>query len=105
MTQTVGLFVTFWAAPGRLDDLLDGLRSVAATVDGEEGTFAYAVHRVTGDRDGAAVYEMYRDADAQQRHGRSAAVTRLKERLPELLGAPPELRHLAPLSSANGFTF
>ena len=105
MTETVGLMATFWAAPGRIDDLVDALTAMMPVVEGEDGTLAYGLHRVSGALEGVAVYELYRDADAQRRHGSSDAVARLKERLPGLLGAAPDLRPLTPIATAKGLPF
>lgn len=105
MTQAVGLLATLWAAPGRIDDLIEAFTTMMQTVEQETGTLAYGLHRVSGDREGVVVYELYRDAAAQQRHGSSYALALLKARLPELLGAAPEMLSLMPIANAKGLPF
>lgn len=102
MPQATGLIAIFRTAPGRLDDLMAALALVADAAAGEGGTLVYAMHRAGDDPDVAIVYEVYRDADAQALHIASDAVAMLKQRLPELLAAPPELRPLTPLDGAKG---
>lgn len=104
MSEKVALFITFWAAPGKIDMLLAELEAVLAVANEEPGTLVYSLHRVRGEREGASVYEVYADAAAQAQHGASAAVQKLKARLPELLASPPDRLELSPLGRAKGLT-
>ncbi len=105
MTEMVGLYITFWAAPGKIDALVAALQAMMLVVAEEEGTLSYGLHRVSGDLEGVSVYEIYRDAAAQRAHGLSTAIENLKSRLPELLGAPPMRHDLVPLPGAKGLPF
>lgn len=105
MTDRVGLFIAFWAAPGKADELLDALAAMLPVVRDEPGTLAYGLHRIAGDRKGVAVYEVYADAEAQRVHGASAAIEALKSRLPGLLAAPPERHDLVPVGDAKSLPF
>lgn len=103
--ESVGLIAIFKAAPGGLDDLLVELRAMVDTARGEIGTLVYGLHRIAGEPDGLLVYEMYRDAEAQRLHGLSDAIAGLRQRLPGLLAAPPELMPLTPIAGAKGLPF
>ncbi|MEA3001842.1 MAG: hypothetical protein QOH81_630 [Sphingomonadales bacterium] len=105
MSDKVGLFIIFWAAPGKFDALLEEVRTMMKVVEAEQGTLAYGFHKVTAALEGIAVYEIYSDADAQRVHGESDAINALKGRLPSLLGAPPERHQLTPLAGAKGLPF
>lgn len=105
MAEPVGLYITFWAVPGKIDALVDALTPMLAEVAGEPGTLAYGFHRVSGTLEGVSVYEIYADAEAQVFHGRSDAIEALKSRLPDLLGAPPERHALALMAGAKGLPF
>ena len=105
MPEAMGLLAVFKSAPGRLDELIDELEEVADAAKHEPGTLAYGLHTIHGESDRVLVYEIYRDDEARRLHGLSDAVTRLKERLLELLAAPPELRQLGPLAGAKGLPF
>lgn len=105
MTNSTGLYITFWAAPGKIDELVVELQAMVAVTADEEGTLAYGLHRVSGELEGVSVYEIYRDAGAQRDHGASSAIDQLRSRLPELLGAPPERYALQPIPGAQGLPF
>ena len=105
MTDKIGLYITFWAAPGKIDALVEALQPMLAEVAGETGTLAYGLHRVSGDLEGVSVYEIYADAEAQALHGRSERIEALKSKLPGLLGAAPERYALTPIGGAKGLPF
>lgn len=105
MAEPVGLYITFWATPGKIDALVEALKPMLAEVLGEPGTLAYGLHRVSGALEGVSVYEIYADAEAQALHVRSDAIEALKAKLPELLGAPPERPTLTPIAGAKGLPF
>lgn len=105
MTDKVGLYITFWAAPGKIDALVAALQPLLREVTTEPGTLAYGCHRVSGELEGVSVYEIYADADAQALHGRSDRIEALKTQLPGLLGAAPERHALTPLPGAKGLPF
>jgi quinol monooxygenase YgiN len=105
MAEPVGLYITFWAAPGKIDALVEALEPVLAEAAREPGTLAYGFHRVSGTLEGVSVYEIYADAEAQALHGRSDAIEALKAKLPDLLGAPPERHALTPIASTKGLPF
>jgi len=106
MSDKVGLFIVFWAAPGKLDALLEAVSTMMAAVRLESGTLAYGFHRVSGERgEGVAVYELYESPEAQRIHGESAAINALRPRLAELIGAAPERYQLGPVSGSKGLPF
>ncbi len=105
MSDQAGLFIIFWAAPGKLDALTQEVTTMVAVVNEEPGTLAYGFHRVVGEREGVAVYEIYENAEAQKLHGRSPAIEALKARLPHLLGGPPERYQLSPIPGSKGLPF
>lgn len=105
MSDKVGLYITFWAAHGKIDALIEALGPMIHAVASEAGTLAYGMHRVSGALEGVSVYEIYADADAQAHHGASESIDALKAKLPDLLGAPPERFALSPIASAKGLPF
>jgi quinol monooxygenase YgiN len=105
MSEKVGLYITFWAAPGKADELLNAVRTMLDVVKDEVGTLAYGFHTVSGEREGVSVYEIYANAEAQQVHGESSAIATLKARLPHLLAAPPERHKITPVAGSKGLPF
>ena len=105
MSDKVGLYITFWAAPGKIEALIEALGPMIDAVTSEVGTLAYGMHRVSGPLEGVSVYEIYADADAQAVHGASAPIEALKAKLPDLLGAPPERFALSPIAGTKGLPF
>ena len=105
MSDKVGLYITFWAAPGKIDALIAALAPMVDSVASEAGTLAYGMHRVSGALEGVSVYEIYADADAQAHHGASESIDALKAKLPGLLGAPPERFALSPIAGTKGLPF
>lgn len=105
MTEKLGIFITFWAQPGKIDALVDALQAMAPVAAEEPGTLAYGFHRVSGELEGVCAYEVYADAAAQQAHIDSPAVATLKAALPDLLGAAPERYDFKPLPGGKGLPF
>jgi quinol monooxygenase YgiN len=105
MSEKVGLYITFWAAPGKAGELLKEVTGMLDVVRGETGTLVYGFHKVSGDLEGVSVYEIYENAEAQRVHGDSAAIAALKGRLQHLLGAPPERYKISPVAGSKGLPF
>lgn len=106
MSDKVGLFVTFWAAPGKFDGLLEKVSTMMDTVMAETGTLVYGFHKVSDERgQGVSVYEVYENVEAQRIHGESAAINILKPQLAELLGRAPERYQLMPIPGSKGLPF
>ena len=102
MFERKGIYITFWAAPGKIDALVAALEACRPAAAKEPGTLVYAFHRVSGELEGVSAYEIYADAAAQQAHLESPATAALMKKLPDLLGAPPERHDIAPLDGAKG---
>lgn len=64
LAELDGLYITFWAAPGKIEALVDALVPVVDSVVSEAGTLAYGVHRVSGAFEGVSVYEICRSSGA-----------------------------------------
>jgi quinol monooxygenase YgiN len=105
MSEKVGLYITFWAAQGKADALLEEVRSMLDIVRAEAGTLVYGFHKVSGEREGVSVYEIYANAEAQRIHGESAAIRVLRSRLSSLLAAPPERYQITPVAGSKGLPF
>jgi quinol monooxygenase YgiN len=105
MSEKVGLYITFWAAPGKAAALLAEVQSMLEVVRGENGTLAYGFHTVSGEREGVSVYEIYASAEAQRIHGQSAAIDALRPRLAALLAGPPERHQIVPVPGSKGLPF
>ena len=105
MSKKTGVFITFWAKPGKFDALLKEASSILDIVAVENGTLIYAFHKVTDQFDGISVYEIYENEESQNIHSQSEAMAQLKSRLAPLLAAPPERYDLAPIPGAKGLPF
>lgn len=100
-----GLYITFWAAPGKIEELVQAVQSMLPVAEGEAGTLAYGFHRVSAEHEGVSVYEIYEDAAAQRVHGSSPQIEALRPRLASLLAAAPERHVLAPIAGSKGLPF
>jgi quinol monooxygenase YgiN len=73
--QEPAAIVKMVATPGREDELLELLTSMAAIAVSDEGTEVYAVHRGRAEPSTFFLYELYRDKDALARHRNNTRLT------------------------------
>lgn len=104
-SNPVGLYITFWAQPGKIDALTEAVTAMIPTAADETGTLVYGMHHIDGPRQGVSVYEIYKDAAAQAVHGASSALAELRGKLGELIDGAPERHALRPISNGKGLPF
>jgi quinol monooxygenase YgiN len=83
MQEPAGM-VTMVAKPGRDEELLEVLTTMATIAAADEGTEVYAVHRVRNDPATFFIYELYRDKDALSLHRANTRLTDAAKPLSEL---------------------
>jgi quinol monooxygenase YgiN len=95
MTETA-IFFKMTAAEGKGDELLAALASLLPTVEKEEGTLMYLLHREDSDPDTIWMYERYTDADAFGVHSSSDAIATLMGELGGLVSGAPMMVQATP---------
>lgn len=93
-----GVMIKFIAQPGRGDALAAHLIESADLAQAEPGTELWIVHRSPDDPNVVWVYEVYSDDDARVAHEASAEYQRAREGTRAMLGGPPDVLPLLPLS-------
>lgn len=79
------------AKAGKEQEMEKALRDVLPKVQAEEGTLAYALHRVRKEPQKFIMYEKYRDKAALVHHSSSAYFTELFAQLAPLLDGNPTI--------------
>ena len=92
-----GMLVRLTAAAGRRAALLDALHRYSDGLAEEPGTEMYVVHVDPDDADVVWLYEVFRDAEAQEQHRATEGFAQLMTEIPDLLAAPPGILRLDPL--------
>ena len=93
----VGLLVRLSASPGRRAALLDSLNRYSDGLSEEPGTEMFIVHVDPDDENVVWLYEVFRDAEAQEQHRAADGFARLMTEIPDLLASPPGILRLDPL--------
>ena len=93
----VGMLVRLAAAPGRRAALLDSLNRYSDGLGEEPGTEMFIVHVDPDDDNVVWLYEVFRDAEAQEQHRAADGFARLMTEIPDLLASPPGILRLDPL--------
>ena len=84
----VAQFASFIAKPGLGGKVVAALEDASLAAAEEPGTLVYAIHVAPDDADTVWMYELYASAEAQAAHSGSAATTRLRAAVADLLEEP-----------------
>jgi quinol monooxygenase YgiN len=87
----IAIFTRLTARPGRRDELLAVLTELAASTRAEPGNQQFVVHPARDEPDLVLGYEVFADDAAIEAHRATDAVHVARERLGDLLAAPPEI--------------
>jgi quinol monooxygenase YgiN len=104
-TGNTGVYIVFWTTCDKLMQLKLAVCEMLDEVQAESGTLAYGVHTIAGNPPGVSVYEIYRDEEARRLHAASGALAKLRAKLPNFLGAPPEVHELLPIPRSKNLPF
>jgi quinol monooxygenase YgiN len=95
----IAVFATIKAKPGKGDEVAAALATMFPTVEAEEGTEVYALHRVEGDPDTILFYELYADAESLGAHGGSEAMKAVGAGLRDLAEGRPQIVLATPVQA------
>lgn len=95
----ISLIAKLTAAEGRTADLEDALHAVIAAAEEEEGLEIYSAHRVDDQPGVYYFFELYRDQEAKDVHGRGERMQAAMGAFGGLLGARPELVFMTPVAA------
>lgn len=87
------------AAEGKADELASALGVMCTAADEEPGLEIYSAHQDSSDENVFWFFELYTDADALGVHGKGDGMKAAMGALGGLLGAKPEIHHLAPVAA------
>ena len=93
----LGMLVRLSAAPGKRAALLDAVHRYSDGLCDEPGTEMFIVHVDPDDDNVVWLYEVFRDASAQEDHRATEGFARLMTEIPDLLATPPGILRLDPL--------
>ena len=92
-----GMLVRLQAKPGMRAALLDALNGYVDGLEEEPGTEMFVLSVDPDDADLVWLYEVFRDAAAQEEHRATSGFARLMTSMPELLAQSPGILRLDPL--------
>ena len=95
----IALIAKLTAAEGKADELEAALANLIGAADSEPGLEIYSVHADTSDPGVYWFYELYRDSDALDVHGKGDEMKAAMGALGGLLGGRPEVMRLAPVAA------
>ena len=100
--MSIAIFTRLLAKPGRRDELLAALDELAESTRAEPGNEQFVCHAARDEPDVVLGYERFVDQQAIEAHRATDAVRLARERLDDLLSAPPEITYgMASESSAS----
>lgn len=85
------------AHPGRGDELVASLRSLAEVAEQQPRTHIYAVHRVHDDPDAVWIYELHEDRAALEDNAGHEAAIAIGPQMLDLLAESPQLTFCHPV--------
>jgi quinol monooxygenase YgiN len=91
--MAVAIFTRLTAKPGRRNELLEVLHELAVSTRAEPGNEQFVVHAARDEPDVVLGYEVFASDDAIDAHRETDAVRVARERLDDLLTAPPEITY------------
>lgn len=93
----ISLIAKLTAAEGKADELDAALRAVVEAADEEDGLEIYSVHADRADPNVFYFFELYRDQDALDAHGRGDRMKPAMKALGSLLAGRPDVTMLEPV--------
>lgn len=87
------------AAEGKSSELEDALRALIAAADEEDGLEIYSVHAAPDEPGTYWFFELYRDQDAVDVHGRGDAMRAAMAAVGGLLAGRPEVTRMTPVTA------
>lgn len=94
------LLVRLTCNKGQRPAMLDMLNTYADGLGEEPGTEIFIVSLDSDDADIVWLYEVFRDAEAQDAHRASAGFARMMSAMPDLIAGPPAVLAMEPLRMA-----
>ena len=91
------LLVRLTCQEGRRPAMLEMLNTYADGLSAEPGTEMFVVSLDPDDDSIVWLFEIFKDADAENAHRASAGFAQMMSDMPELLGAPPAVLRMEPL--------
>ncbi len=88
-TDTVHVFATIIAQPGKAEDVRAALGELVAATRGETDTVQYELHEDVKNEGNFHFYEIYKDAAALGLHAKSEAMKVAFGKIGKLLASPP----------------
>lgn len=85
------VIATMMAQAGKEQEMEKALLDMIPTVEAEEGTLVYALHRVRKEPRTFIMYERYRDKESFQRHGATPYFAELFGKIGPLLDGNPTI--------------
>jgi quinol monooxygenase YgiN len=95
----ISLIAKLTAVDGKADALEDALRGVIAAAAEEEGLEVYSAHRADDEPGVYYFFELYRDQDAKDVHGRGEQMRTAMGAFAGLLAGRPELTMMTPVAA------
>ena len=91
--MSIAIFTRLVAKSGRRDELVAVLEELAQSTRAEPGNEQFVTHAARDEPDVVLGYELFTDDAAMEAHRATDAVRIARERLDDLLSAPPEITY------------
>ncbi len=95
----ISLIAKLHAADGKADELQAALIELIGAADEEDGLEIYSLHRDPNDGSVFYFFELYRDQEALDVHGKGEAMAAAMGAMGGLLGGRPEITMLDPVAA------
>ncbi|MEO6652701.1 MAG: putative quinol monooxygenase [Ilumatobacteraceae bacterium] len=95
----ISVIAKLTAAAGSTDDLGTALADLIEAANDEHGLEIYSVHRANDEADTFYFFELYRDGDAIDEHGKGDAMKAAMAAVGTLLAGRPEVIRMTPVAA------
>jgi len=95
----ISLIAKLTAVDGKADELEAAMRAVIEAADEEDGLEVYSAHQVDGEPGTFYFFEVYRDQEARDVHGKGDRMRAAMGGFAGLLAGRPELIVMAPVAA------
>ncbi|MDH3684193.1 MAG: antibiotic biosynthesis monooxygenase [Acidimicrobiia bacterium] len=95
----ISLIAKLTAAEGKADELRGALQTLIAAADEEDGLEVYSVHADASDGNVFYFFELYRDQEALDVHGKGEGMKPAMQALGSMLAGRPEVTMLSPVAA------